>query len=153
MRTTIKTYVRVSQGEGEDMKFFAWPASRVAKGEENNETFQKYARLTYGETEWDNPQEFMSASIPDDVRADIINRGWTLAQQQAARALVLEENPDFVNTDSAVDLFEAAIAPKERRKASPETKARRSLASLAEEDPTALLKLIEEYQAQLASKG
>ena len=151
MRTTTKTYIRVSQGEGDAQKFFAWPDSRIKRAEEEHEDFTRYATLTSGETEWDNAQEFMAASIPDDVRADIINRGWTLAQQQAARALVLEENADYINSSSPVDLFEAAIAPKERRKASNETKARRSLSSLAEEDPEKLLALIAEFQAQLAS--
>ena len=149
MRTTNKTYVRVSQGEGDDMKFFAWPESRIKRAEEESEKFQRYGFLFYGETEWDNPQEFMAASFPDDVRADIINRGWTLAQQQAARGLVLEENVDYINTTEPVDLFEAAIAPKERRKASNESKARRSLSSLADEDPDKLLQIIEEFKAQL----
>jgi hypothetical protein len=150
----VRTYIHVSTGEGEDKKDSALPKDRVEKMRAANEIFTEHSSLTYPETEFETLEEFMEFKVagelvPTAVRLAWVNRGWTLAQQQAARVLVLDDDPEFVNKDEPVSILEEATSEKERRKATTEQKSRRNLSKYADEDPEGFASMLAEFAQNL----
>jgi hypothetical protein len=150
----VRTYVHISQGEGEDRKDSALPKDRVEKMRKNNDVFTEHSSLTYPETEFETIDEFRNFAVngeqvADAVKLSWVNRGWTLAQQQAARLLVLDDDPDYVNKDEPVSILEEATAERVRRGATTEQKSRRSLSKYAEEDPDGFASMLAEFAQNL----
>lgn len=150
----VKTYVHISQGEGEDRKDSALPKSRVDSMKKNNETFVEYSQLSYDETEFESVEEFLKFTVngnpvPDTVKLGWVNRGWTLAQQAAARVLVLDDDAEYVNKDTPVSILDEATQERERRKATTEQKSRRNLSKYADEDPEGFATMLAEFAQNL----
>lgn len=158
MQKEAKTYIHISTSndKGEE-KHIAQPEKAVQKMTETGEEFKQFSTLKYFETQFDSPQEFMDVTLPDgsavsdDVKKDIINRGWVLFQQATAKALVLEDDEEFVNKgEQPVDISEVALSPKEkaRKRGTPQTRARKSLRELMDEDPEGFELLIAEFRRE-----
>lgn len=147
-----KTYVHIT--ETKDGKEKESAQSEKAASELTGD-FKTGSKMTYIETQFDSVQEFVDARLPNgdevsaDVKKDIVNRGWTLYQQAAAKSLVIAEDPDYVNKDYPVDISAEAFSPKERRaKGTPETRAKKGLRELLADDPEKLAQLIAEFLAE-----
>ena len=104
MTSETKTYIHISQ-VGKDGKedHFA-QAKSVEKLVEKGEDFKQFSTLNYIESQFESAQEFMDAKtsdgspVTDEVKKGIINRGWLLYQQVAARYIVLKDDADFVES-------------------------------------------------------
>jgi hypothetical protein len=121
---------------------------------EENDEFTEHSSLTYPETEFESIDEFNSfevngTPVPEAVKLQWVNRGWTLAQQQAARTLVLDDDPEYVNQDEPVSILEAATEERERRKATTEQKSRRSMSRFADEDPEGFATMLADFAQNL----
>lgn len=157
MKTTNKTYIHITKNVNGKAKEFAWPDSKVQK---SGAGLPKHSLITYPETEFETVKEFVESNILDDLKLAVINRGWTLEQQQTARQIVLDNDPartskdlgvlDFDAKDRpTVDIFDLVNTPKERRGGTPESKARSNMQKLAEADPEKLLALLAEFEEQI----
>ena len=163
MKTENKTYIHISyteqkNGKSEE-KEEAAPAKAVKKMTDDGDEFKTHSTLNYKETQVESVQDFLNAtmsdgsSITDEVKVDVINRGWVLFQQVAARNICLEDDPEYVNSADPVDISLAAFSPKEgkRAKASPEVRAKKSLRELYNEDPEKMRQLIEEFMREASA--
>lgn len=149
-----KTYVHVTENKPNSKGVIEEKESAVPEKtwQEMTGDFKTGARMTYIETQFDSVQEFVDAKMPngdpvlDDVKKDIVNRGWVLYQQAAAKSLVINEDPDYVNRPEPVDISGEAFSPKEKRaKGTPETRAKKGLRELLADDPEKLAQLIAEF--------
>jgi len=160
MQTTNKTYVHISKQDSKgETDHLAWPSNKkeLQNGEDG---IEKHSVLTYPESEFDSVQEFNDSRILENVKRAVINRGWTLLQQQTARQLVLADDTDYVTKDfsqlslaekdrAAIDIFDKVNVESEGRKASPESKIRTNIARLADMDPAKALDILREFQEQI----
>jgi 3-oxoacyl-ACP reductase-like protein len=108
----------------------------------------KHQSFQYSEAE--TPEDFEEL-IPDaSKRVAVFNRGWVLAQQGVIRDFMLNDEPV---REGAYDLRADAVEGiGQRRKATPEDKAKKQLdAVLLERGPDALKEIIAAYTAQLQS--
>lgn len=164
MKTELKNYIHISQMKDGKEEHSAANDKAVKKLEEEKKDFQTFSRIDYTETQFETVQEILDAKMPDgtpvtdDVKIDIWNRGWVLAQQAAAKDIVLSDDEDFVNKDglpvkeSPVDISGEAFAPK-TRKGTSEARTKKGIKEMWAKDPDKLMALIEELRREQAAAG
>ena len=160
MQKETKAYVHVSttNDKGEE-KHQAKARKEVETmiAESKDESLKQFSTLIYSESQFDSVDEFVALKMPDgsevtpEVKRDIVNRGWVLAQQAAAKALVLDDDEEYTNKgEEPQDISEVVLSPKEkaRKRGTPQTRARKSLRDLMDEDPDGFEALIAEFRRE-----
>lgn len=158
MQKETKSYVHIStlNDKGEEVD---QPKARkeVEKMTADGKDFKQFSTLIYSETQFESVDEFVALTMPDGspvdagVKRDIVNRGWVLAQQAAAKALVLDDDEEYTNKgEEPQDISEVVLSPKEkaRKRGTPQTRARKSLRELMDEDPDGFEALIAEFRRE-----
>ena len=157
-RKNLKTYVHVRQPGADGRN----PRDRVVNGDQfetllklSAKGCERISTLTFSESEFGSWQQVLDyvktadgTPVTEEAKLAWVNRGFTLAQQQAARTLVLADDPYFVNQAAPVDISSEAVIAGIKRKITPEAKAHRALVRLARENApgfaTVLAKLVAE---------
>lgn len=151
MKKDAKTYILITQGTGDNEKKYTVPEGKLKKMVEAQEDFDEINRITYEESTFENMDEWTELEADEQVKLDILNRGWASYQQVAAKNYLA--SPDFEPSTEPIDITSWAIAPRERKKAAPIDKNRRSMLNLQKEDPAAFAKLLEEFREAARSMG
>lgn len=147
MKTFTEVYQRFTTGTGDDADTKVLPESRVTKlteaaSKEGKEAPQITHTQQFLITEAETDADFATLVPDEGQRVAIFNRGYIVLQQQLARQFVASDSFDF--TDGSYDLKADAGEPRERRKATPQDKAKKILSGMSPEE---IANLFAEFQA------